>query len=106
MNEPVKRKRGRPSTGKRGSFTFRLRPIIRQKLIDAAIENKISVSEEIERRLEFSFHDEPVLTELRRFIAVADAIACHERDHGDACRTRQDGTTLPAHDNAGGDGLE
>ena len=81
-------------------------PIIRQKLIDAAAENKLSVSEEIERRLEFSFHDEPVLTELRRFIAVADAIACHERDHGYACRTRQDGTTFPAHDNAGGDGLE
>ena len=106
MNEPVKRKRGRPSTGKRGNFTFRLRPVIREKLIAAATENKISVSEEIERRLEFSFHDEPVLTELRRFIAVADAIACHERDHGYACRTRQDGTTFPAHDNAGGDGLE
>jgi hypothetical protein len=116
MDELVKRKPGRPSTGKRGSFTFRLRDGIRAKLIAAARENKISVSEEIERRLEFSFHDEPVLTELRRMILMADAIARHKNGQivslaaGEiAAKTHvlsDIRTTLLAHDNARGDEVE
>jgi hypothetical protein len=55
MEKPAKRKPGRPPLGKRGNFTFRVREALREQLIAAAEAQKLSVSEEIERRLEASF---------------------------------------------------
>ena len=55
MDKPAKRKPGRPALGKRGNFTFRVREALREQLIAAAEAQKLSVSEEIERRLEASF---------------------------------------------------
>jgi hypothetical protein len=53
--QPPKRRPGRPALGKRGNFTFRVREALREQLIAAAEAQKLSVSEEIERRLEASF---------------------------------------------------
>jgi hypothetical protein len=52
-----KRKPGRPSKGKRGNFTFRVTERLRAELISAAETSGLSVSEEIERRLDQSFND-------------------------------------------------
>ena len=57
VNDQPKR-RGRPPTGKRGTFTFRISEKLRADLIEAAGASGRPVSEEIEMRLEQSFHDE------------------------------------------------
>jgi hypothetical protein len=59
-----KRRPGRPSKGKRGNFTFRVTEKLREQLEGAAGEADLSVSEEIERRLEKSFSDKNVVEEL------------------------------------------
>jgi hypothetical protein len=48
MSESVKKKVGRPSKGKRGTFTFRVSAELRDKLEAAAAFHGRSVSEEIE----------------------------------------------------------
>jgi Arc-like DNA binding domain len=55
--EQPKRKPGRPSKGKRGNFTFRVTEKLREQLISGAEASGLSVSEEIERRLDQSFND-------------------------------------------------
>jgi hypothetical protein len=62
--QPPKRKPGRPALGKRGNFTFRVREALREQLIAAAESSKLSVSEEIERRLEASFTTIGVVAEM------------------------------------------
>jgi hypothetical protein len=64
MDKPAKRKPGRPSLGKRGNFTFRVREGIRDRLIAAAKTSGVSVSEEIERRIEFTFSSAGVVAEM------------------------------------------
>jgi hypothetical protein len=49
------KRKGRPPTGKRGTFTFRVTDQLRSKLEEAAAAVHRPVSEEIERRLEQSF---------------------------------------------------
>jgi hypothetical protein len=55
----TKRKPGRPPKGKRGNFTFRVTERLREQLISEAEASGLSVSEEIERRLDQSFNDAP-----------------------------------------------
>jgi hypothetical protein len=67
MIKPAKRKPGRPSLGKAGrrqSFTFRIREKVRDLLVDAARSSGVSVSEEIERRVEESFSKAGVVAEM------------------------------------------
>jgi hypothetical protein len=64
MDKPAKRKPGRPALGKRGNFTFRVREKLREQLIAAAESSNLSVSEEIERRLEASFTSIGVVAEM------------------------------------------
>jgi hypothetical protein len=64
MDKPAKRKPGRPALGKRGNFTFRVRENLREQLIAAAESSNLSVSEEIERRLESSFTTIGVVAEM------------------------------------------
>jgi hypothetical protein len=64
MDKPIKRKPGRPSLGKRQSFTFRIRDIVRDQLVAAAQASNVSVSEEIERRVEQSFSNAGVVAEM------------------------------------------
>ena len=52
MNEATKRRSGRPSKGKRGTFTFRVTGRLRDHLEQAAAEGGRSVSEQIELFLE------------------------------------------------------
>jgi hypothetical protein len=59
-----KRKVGRPSKGKRANFTFRLTDALRAKLAAAAEESDLSMSEEIERRLDVSFSGRTIVEEL------------------------------------------
>jgi Arc-like DNA binding domain len=56
-----KRKPGRPSKGKRGTFTFRVTETLRDRLESAAAEAGRSVSEEIERLLDHSIAQEQLL---------------------------------------------
>ena len=58
----AKRPRGRPSQGRRDTFKFRMRRTVRDQLIDAAQSSGVSVSEEIERRIEESFSKAGVVT--------------------------------------------
>lgn len=58
---PTKR-RGRPSTGKRGTFSFRVTSDLRAKLEAAARAAERPVSEEIELRLERSFWEDGLRT--------------------------------------------
>lgn len=51
MSNEAKKKVGRPSKGKRGTFTFRVTADLRAQLEAAAAAGPRSVSEEIERRL-------------------------------------------------------
>ena len=61
MTEQVtKRKPGRPPKGKRGNFTFRVTERLREQLISEAEASGLSVSEEIERRLDQSFNGAPI----------------------------------------------
>jgi hypothetical protein len=55
------RPRLKPAERKSRNLTFRSRGALRQKLEDATRKSGRSVSEEIERRLEYSFRDEDVL---------------------------------------------
>jgi hypothetical protein len=55
--QETKRKPGRPPKGKRGNFTFRVTEKLRSQLISEAEASGLSVSEEIERRLDQSFND-------------------------------------------------
>jgi hypothetical protein len=55
--QETKRKPGRPPKGKRGNFTFRVTERLRGQLISEAEASGLSVSEEIERRLDQSFND-------------------------------------------------
>ena len=75
----VKRKVGRPSKGKRGNFTFRLTDALREKLVAAAEKSDLSISEEIERRLDRSFISEdqigPVGAELAHMVTLAAMLA-------------------------------
>lgn len=64
MNKPVKRKPGRPSLGKRQSFTFRVRENVRDLLVAAAQSSNVSVSEEIERRVELTFSSAGIVAEM------------------------------------------
>jgi hypothetical protein len=67
MNKPDKRKPGRPSLGKAGrrqSFTFRIREKVRDLVVAAAQSSGVSVSEEIERRVEESFSKAGVVAEM------------------------------------------
>src|SRR3954469_22594066 len=59
-----KRKPGRPPKGKRGNFTFRVTEKLREQLQNAAAEANLSVSEEIERRLDSSFSGKSLVEEL------------------------------------------
>lgn len=62
-----KKPRGRPrihAAGTRMNFTFRVRDELRAKLRSAAEANGRSVSEEIESRLELSFHGEELIEAL------------------------------------------
>jgi hypothetical protein len=59
-----KRRPGRPPKGKRGNFTFRVTEKLREQLEAAAAEANLSVSEDIERRLESSFSGKSVVEEL------------------------------------------
>ena len=64
MNKPAKRKPGRPSLGKRQSFTFRVRENVRDLLVAAAQSSNVSVSEEIERRVELTFSSAGIVAEM------------------------------------------
>jgi hypothetical protein len=64
MSKSAKRKPGRPSLGKRQSFTFRVRDNVRDLLVAAAQASHVSVSEEIERRVEQSFSNAGVVAEM------------------------------------------
>jgi hypothetical protein len=50
--------------GKRGNFTFRVRDTIRDQLTAAAQSSNVSVSEEIERRIEQSFSAAGLVAEM------------------------------------------
>jgi hypothetical protein len=58
--QETKRKPGRPPKGKRGNFTFRVTERLREQLINEAEASGLSVSEEIERRLDQSFNEAPI----------------------------------------------
>lgn len=79
MSDDVKKKVGRPSKGKRGTFTFRVSAELREKLEAAATLHKKSVSEEIETRLERSFE---AATEAARIQAIRQAGFNIVREHG------------------------
>lgn len=53
-SEDTPRRRGRPP-GKRGTFSFRVTPVLRRQLEAAAAKSGRPISEEIESRLEQSF---------------------------------------------------
>ena len=55
------KRRGRPSTGKRGTFTFRVTDQLRKRLEKSAQQYRRPVSEEIEFRLENSFAEQDAL---------------------------------------------
>ena len=89
MSKPRKRKPGRPSLGKRGNFTFRVREVIRERLIASAKASNVSVSEEIERRIEQTFSSAGVVAEMlggpqtaRLMAVIALAIQGVERTTG------------------------
>jgi hypothetical protein len=60
----AKRKVGRPSKGRRANFTFRLTNALREKLASAAEASDLSMSEEIERRLDQSFSGAGIVAEM------------------------------------------
>lgn len=59
-----KRKPGRPSKGKRGNFTFRVTDKLRNELVALAEESRLSVSEEIERRLDQSINGAGIVADV------------------------------------------
>jgi hypothetical protein len=62
--QQAKRKPGRPSKGKRGNFTFRVTEKLRNQLVAGAEESGLSVSEEIERRLDESFNSAGIVAQV------------------------------------------
>jgi hypothetical protein len=64
MSQAPKKRVGRPSKGKRANFTFRLTDALRSQLADAAEVSGLSMSEEIERRLDQSFRSSGIVSEL------------------------------------------
>jgi hypothetical protein len=64
MTKPAKRKLGRPSLGKRRSITFRIRDHVNDLLVAASQASTVSLSEEIERRVEESFSKAGVVAEM------------------------------------------
>ena len=64
MTKPAKRKLGRPSLGKRRSITFRIRDHVNDLLVAASQASTVSLSEEIERRVEQSFSNAGVVSEM------------------------------------------
>jgi hypothetical protein len=62
--QETKRKPGRPPKGKRGNFTFRVTDKLRGELIARAEESGLSVSEEIERRLDQSINGAGIVAEV------------------------------------------
>jgi hypothetical protein len=75
--------------GKRGNFTFRVREVIRERLIASANASNVSVSEEIERRIEQTFSSAGVVAEMlggpqtaRLMAVIALAIQGVERTTG------------------------
>ncbi len=59
-----KRKVGRPSKGKRSNFTFRLTDALREKIAAASETSDLSMSEEIERRLDQSFSGASIVSDI------------------------------------------
>ena len=104
MDKPVKRKSGRPSLGKAGrrqSFTFRIREKVRDLLVAAAQSSGVSVSEEIERRVEQSFSNAGVVAEMFGGVANAQllfmfAVAIQEVERGTGKSWWQDVSTSEA----------
>jgi hypothetical protein len=78
-----KRCGGRPATGKRGTFTFRVTDQLRNKLELAAAEAKRPVSEEIEARLERSFDREALLAQVTAAVARGAAHRPLVQEYGD-----------------------
>ena len=77
-DQEPKRGRGRPRVyGKRQNFNFRLTDQIRQRLIDSALQNGRSLSEEVEWRLNRDFGWESTQRDIeemsRRAVAWQDA---------------------------------
>ena len=72
MSEQPKRPIGRPPRDDRGSvrvnFTGRMTGRLRDRLMALANDNGRSMSEEIERRLEASFHDDDAMRVIRETI--------------------------------------
>jgi predicted HicB family RNase H-like nuclease len=62
---------GRPAIGKRGSFTFRVTPALRELLEAEAVMSQRSVSEVIEARLTASYDRQVMSAEL---LALAKSI--------------------------------
>lgn len=62
------KRRGRPATGKRGTFSFRVTASLRAKLEAEAKEHGLPVSEVIERRLDQSYRDGEMEAVIRRVI--------------------------------------
>jgi hypothetical protein len=80
---------GRPPKGKRGSFTFRVTGKLRGQLEAAAAEANLSISEDIERRLESSFSSKSIVEELvggpeimRLLMTIGQAIRTVEETTG------------------------
>jgi hypothetical protein len=101
MNKPMKRKPGRPSLGKRRSLTFRIRDNVNDLLVAAAESSAVSVSEEIERRVEESFSKAGVVAEMFGGVENAQllfmfAVAIQEAERGTGKSWWQDVSTSEA----------
>lgn len=70
-----KKRPGRPATGKRGNFTFRVTDMLRSQLEQAAQTNHLSVSEEIERRLSASFYRERLSEDAQHIADIVGLMA-------------------------------
>jgi len=62
--QQTRRKPGRPATGKRGNFTFRVTDKLRSELVARAEASGISVSEQIEQMLNQNIHEGGVIAEV------------------------------------------
>jgi hypothetical protein len=76
MAEETKRRPGRPSKGKRGTFTFRVTGFLRGHLEAAADASGRSVSEEIEHRLEQTYLLDRIIGDPRSGELVRQVITC------------------------------
>jgi hypothetical protein len=90
MAEEIKRRPGRPSKGKRGTFTFRVTGFLRGHLEAAADASGRSVSEEIEHRLEQTYLLDRVMGDPLSGEFVRQVITCLDMartDRGEAWHT-------------------